>query len=248
MGEEIAAASHGDAYIQGLKSAVQFLLEDLYDRNENTIIVSCQEDITEWINGSKETSWEGRFLRNKVWSKRRVFNDVQIVYKPESEFNAKEQWEDIAINRGDRWIHWGNSLGSNDCGGQGSQTKQDELQVPHSKSTSTITKKSKTNIRRSNVEHVQANWEVMAFSSKDVSNGIPFTKSMIPSHILDTGSKEIDVSDQRIARVMEAVCRSYLQAFDHAPQFCIGDRAASNIAREASDIMTQVVSKDAFHK
>ncbi|MED6185169.1 hypothetical protein PIB30_054469 [Stylosanthes scabra] len=52
MGEEIEGISQGDAYIQGLESVVQFLLEDLKERNENTIMVSCRKDIANWLKGS----------------------------------------------------------------------------------------------------------------------------------------------------------------------------------------------------
>ncbi|MED6135851.1 hypothetical protein PIB30_050512 [Stylosanthes scabra] len=80
----VGGATQGEAYLLGLESAIQFLLEDVNVEWECMCIslVSNPKDIVEWIRGSEETSWESRFLRNKTKEKEFI--------------KAKLQWEERA--------------------------------------------------------------------------------------------------------------------------------------------------------
>ncbi|MED6219977.1 hypothetical protein PIB30_040770 [Stylosanthes scabra] len=75
-----------DAYLQGLEIALQFLIEDLNDNYGSTRVISYRRDIVNWVNGCELTSWENKFLRNKVWSKRWLFDGVQLIYKQDSDY------------------------------------------------------------------------------------------------------------------------------------------------------------------
>ncbi|MED6133027.1 hypothetical protein PIB30_024552 [Stylosanthes scabra] len=55
MGGTIEEVSQGEAYLQGLDSAIQFLLEELCIRDEGTILVANRRDIVDWINGNTDT-------------------------------------------------------------------------------------------------------------------------------------------------------------------------------------------------
>ncbi|MED6169141.1 hypothetical protein PIB30_018668 [Stylosanthes scabra] len=68
MGEEVEANNQGEAYLEGIESAVQFLLEDLSIRDENTVIYLDRKNFVAWINGGHECCWENRFLRNKLYA------------------------------------------------------------------------------------------------------------------------------------------------------------------------------------
>ncbi|MED6154161.1 hypothetical protein PIB30_109492, partial [Stylosanthes scabra] len=106
MGEEIVGDSEADVYLQGLEITVQFLLEDLLDRDGKTILISSRKNMVDWINGNQNTSCENRFMRNKFWTKRQVFNEVLVTFKQSNDFKAKDQWEDIAKHNKERWIRW----------------------------------------------------------------------------------------------------------------------------------------------
>ncbi|MED6107464.1 hypothetical protein PIB30_014315 [Stylosanthes scabra] len=96
MGEEAKGRSLGEASIEGLESVVQFLLEDLNGSFENVILVTNKMDIVSWINNGQETCWDNRFLRNKSIYKKHVFEDVQVIYRCDRDFKAKEHWESLA--------------------------------------------------------------------------------------------------------------------------------------------------------
>ncbi|MED6217765.1 hypothetical protein PIB30_020736, partial [Stylosanthes scabra] len=104
MGEEAECKMQGDAYLEGLENAVQFLLEDLNGSYENVVLVSNRKDIVTWINGGLDTCWDDRFLRNKAVNKRHVFHDFQLIYRNDRDFKAKEQWENLARIHEGRWI------------------------------------------------------------------------------------------------------------------------------------------------
>ncbi|MED6218741.1 hypothetical protein PIB30_029319 [Stylosanthes scabra] len=78
MGEEIATNSEGDAHLQGLECSLQFMLEELSERSENI----------------------------RIFSSKKVFDEVRFEFKQEKDFKAKDQWEGLARNTTQRWIHW----------------------------------------------------------------------------------------------------------------------------------------------
>ncbi|MED6176049.1 hypothetical protein PIB30_084206, partial [Stylosanthes scabra] len=47
MGEEIAGVSDGEAYLQGLESAIQFLIEDANVDNECITLISNRKDLVD---------------------------------------------------------------------------------------------------------------------------------------------------------------------------------------------------------
>ncbi|MED6123618.1 hypothetical protein PIB30_050802 [Stylosanthes scabra] len=63
--------SHGEAYLLGLESVVQFLLEDMnvYSGNMNINLVSNQKDIVDWIQAKDrwETLAKARIDRWIIW-------------------------------------------------------------------------------------------------------------------------------------------------------------------------------------
>ncbi|MED6198287.1 hypothetical protein PIB30_064767 [Stylosanthes scabra] len=105
MGEEIAGISDEEAYLQGLESAIQFLIEDANVDNECITLISNKKDLVDWINGNENT-WDNRFLRNKACEKRQVFKGVEILYKQNNEFKATSQWEELAKSGENRRIKW----------------------------------------------------------------------------------------------------------------------------------------------
>ncbi|MED6195504.1 hypothetical protein PIB30_038450 [Stylosanthes scabra] len=115
MGEVLEGVSQGEVHLMGLECAVQFILEELNERSDNIQLISSRNGIVKWINGSHDTDWENRFLRNKVASRRHVFDEFQLVYKLDKKFKALTIWEDLGMNNGQRWIHWS----TNDCMIQG---------------------------------------------------------------------------------------------------------------------------------
>ncbi|MED6167858.1 hypothetical protein PIB30_006829 [Stylosanthes scabra] len=72
IGEEVLGGSQGEAYLIGLESAVQFMLEDMNVDSGNINLVSNQKDIVDWIHGKVEANWESMMSalrlrrRNKI--------------------------------------------------------------------------------------------------------------------------------------------------------------------------------------
>ncbi|MED6181678.1 hypothetical protein PIB30_021608 [Stylosanthes scabra] len=81
MGEEVREANIGEAYLQGLENAVQFLLEDVNVDNESINLISNRLDIVDWLKGNKNTTWQNRFLRNKTYANVMIFKGVGINYR-----------------------------------------------------------------------------------------------------------------------------------------------------------------------
>ncbi|MED6208172.1 hypothetical protein PIB30_042625 [Stylosanthes scabra] len=50
MGEEFFGSTMGEAYLAGIESAVQFLLEDMNMRIEDIALVSHRKDIVDWTD------------------------------------------------------------------------------------------------------------------------------------------------------------------------------------------------------
>ncbi|MED6192679.1 hypothetical protein PIB30_012279 [Stylosanthes scabra] len=106
MGEEISSSSLGEAYLEGLMISIQFLIEELNDNCGDTRIISNRRDMVNWVNGCEGTGWDNRFLRSKVWSRRWLFEGIQMAYKQDKEFTGKKEWENLAKANGNRWTQW----------------------------------------------------------------------------------------------------------------------------------------------
>ncbi|MED6111423.1 hypothetical protein PIB30_052165 [Stylosanthes scabra] len=104
MGEEWRGGSQGEAYLAGIKSAVQFLLEDMNMKIESIILVSNRKDIIDWVRGKETTCWDTRFLRNKSMNLKEMLLEVQLLFKNDKEFGAKSRWEELAKDSTSREI------------------------------------------------------------------------------------------------------------------------------------------------
>ncbi|MED6180553.1 hypothetical protein PIB30_011316 [Stylosanthes scabra] len=93
-----------EAYLKGLESSVQCMIEDLNISNDNIIMMADQKHFVDWINGKEGTSWERRFTRNKTRNLANVFAGVRVNFKHSNEFKTRATWEELAIRGGDRWI------------------------------------------------------------------------------------------------------------------------------------------------
>ncbi|MED6108753.1 hypothetical protein PIB30_027163, partial [Stylosanthes scabra] len=90
MGEGVKSSFLGEAYLDGLVITVQFLIEDLNDNSGDIRLISNRKDMVNWVNGCEATCWDNRFLRNRVWNRRWLFEGIQVVYKQDSEFMGKK--------------------------------------------------------------------------------------------------------------------------------------------------------------
>ncbi|MED6186870.1 hypothetical protein PIB30_070793 [Stylosanthes scabra] len=108
MGEVVTGSSYEEAYIKGLEVTIKFLIEEVNVCNDNIVLVSDRKHIVEWVNGKEETSWEMRFLKNRIRNMGKVFTGVHVLFKHGKEFKARATWEELAKHASDRWIHWRN--------------------------------------------------------------------------------------------------------------------------------------------
>ncbi|MED6107965.1 hypothetical protein PIB30_018993 [Stylosanthes scabra] len=110
MGEEIEENNQGEACLKDIESALQFMLEDLSLRDENTMIFLERKDFVAWINGNHDVGWENRFLRNKVVNKKHIFEGFHVKLYTGKKHEAIKYWEQLANLNTGRWITWNDIL------------------------------------------------------------------------------------------------------------------------------------------
>ncbi|MED6131569.1 hypothetical protein PIB30_010889 [Stylosanthes scabra] len=106
MGEDTVETIQGASLIDGLESAIQFMLEDMNLDYWNATLISSRKDIVTWAQNNDKTCWDSRFIRNKTKNLKREFKEVKLMYQQETDFILKDKWIELAKDGDERWVKW----------------------------------------------------------------------------------------------------------------------------------------------
>ncbi|MED6167360.1 hypothetical protein PIB30_001782 [Stylosanthes scabra] len=91
MGEIKEERIKGEALIDGVCEAIQWLLEEVGVREENLKVILDNKVMSRWNAGETGTTWEQRFLKNKVLARKDMLKGLCIEYKHQREFQWKKE-------------------------------------------------------------------------------------------------------------------------------------------------------------
>ncbi|MED6133755.1 hypothetical protein PIB30_031071 [Stylosanthes scabra] len=106
FGDYIDAGFVGEAALVGLEGALQFILEEVNLTFEEVMMICDNKEMIGWINGEKKTSWQRRFLRNRILNFTIDFGYFDFEFVFEKDYRVRKQWTEFAHNGREDWCRW----------------------------------------------------------------------------------------------------------------------------------------------
>ncbi|MED6216986.1 hypothetical protein PIB30_013200 [Stylosanthes scabra] len=104
MGDIADEKTEKESNIRGAADAIQFLIEEVEVREEEVMMILDNKDLVDWIQGKESTDWNLTFLRNRARNMKQLFDIMELKFKANRTFKAREYWLQIANNNNERWI------------------------------------------------------------------------------------------------------------------------------------------------
>ncbi|MED6157660.1 hypothetical protein PIB30_025280 [Stylosanthes scabra] len=83
-----------------------YVTREVNATNEEITVVVDRKDIALWLRGGEVTSWQNRFLRNKIANLADLFQECGVEFRQKRDFRVREQWDTRAKGRDQPWCHW----------------------------------------------------------------------------------------------------------------------------------------------